>query len=79
MKRILVVFGTAATMVLLVATTALAQYPPTSAPPPGGSHTDPSSTLPFTGANLSWGFILLGALVITGVVLLFSARRRSRV
>jgi LPXTG-motif cell wall-anchored protein len=83
MNRIMLALSTAAMSVVLTASVALAQYPPTSAPPggppdplPGG---DAGSTLPFTGANISWGLILLGALVITGVVLLFAARRRSRV
>jgi LPXTG-motif cell wall-anchored protein len=84
MKRILLALSASATAVVLTASAALAQYPPTSAPPGGGPGGplpggEPGGTLPFTGANISWGLILLGGLVITGAVLLFAARRRSRV
>jgi len=73
-KRIVITVSVAATAVVMAASAALAQYPPTSVPPhdePGGG------TLPFTGANISWGLILVVALVITGAVLLFAGRRRG--
>jgi len=74
-KRIAISLGVVVTTVVLGASTALAQYPPTNTPDPdapaGGS-------LPFTGANISWGLVLVVALVVTGAVLLFTGRRRSR-
>ena len=77
MKRIAISLGVVVTTVVLGASTALAQYPPKSTPP-----TDPGSpaggSLPFTGANISWGLVLVVALVVTGAVLLFTGRRRSR-
>jgi len=74
-KRIVITLSVAAATIVLAASAAFAQYPPTSVPPadePGGG------TLPFTGANISWGLILVVALVITGAVLLFAGRRRGR-
>jgi hypothetical protein len=78
MKRVLTVITGAVSFVVVTAAAALAQYPPSSAPGGGnapGTGTDPGG-LPFTGANISWGLVLVLALVLTGAILLFAGRRR---
>jgi hypothetical protein len=78
MKRALTVITSAIGFVVITAAVALAQYPPSSAPgggkEPGGSD---GGGLPFTGANISWGLVLVLALVLTGAILLFAGRRRQ--
>jgi LPXTG-motif cell wall-anchored protein len=75
MKRTLLVIIGAMVLVATTAAVALAQYPPSSAPG-GGKQPGSGGTLPFTGANISWGLIVVLALVLTGAILLFAGRRR---
>lgn len=79
-RRLITLVGGTLGFLLVPAMTALAQtYPPTGEPPGGGGNGgtgDPS--LPFTGASLSVGVVLVAGLLLAGVALLFVARRRRR-
>ena len=77
-RRLITLVGGTLGFLLAPAMTALAQtYPPTGEPPGGGGNggTDP---LPFTGASLSVGVVLVAGLLLAGIALLFVARRRRR-
>jgi len=74
-KRAIIASAIALGLTVSGVSAALAQYPPTSVPPPASpAH----STLPFTGASIAWGSVVVAALLITGLVLAL-ARRRSRI
>ncbi len=78
MKRLLALLGFTTVLVVVSASSALAQYPPTNVPSPE-IDPSPAGSLPFTGANLSWTFLLLVALFVGGLILLSVGRRRSNV
>ena len=79
MKRALGVFASAFVAVIVMAGTALADYPPSPEPTTvvkssGGSG---GGNTAFTGGEISTAVIALGVLAVLGVVALFVARRRS--
>ena len=78
MKRALGVLASAFVAVIVMAGTALADYPPSPEPTTvvkssGGS----GGNTAFTGGEISPAVIALGVLAVLGVVALFVARRRS--
>ena len=72
MKRIWYTIVAAIVMCVAFAGPALADYPPT---PNGGQGQPPPPA--FTGASISLGLIVVGALVLVGVAALIASRRRS--
>ena len=77
MKRALVVLASAFVAVVMLAGTALADYPPKPDTVVKSSGGDSGGTTAFTGGEISTAVIALGILVVLGVVALFVARRRS--
>jgi hypothetical protein len=74
LRRLGAFVATVATMVIMTAGQALAQYPPSKPPP-----TDPGSNgngVPFTGTNITLGVVILIALLVVGTLLLLMGRRR---
>ena len=79
MKRIATVVTLAASMAIAGAGSALAannDYPPS--PNGTGGGTGGGGGVAFTGADITLGMVLVGALVVAGVVALFLSRRRAR-
>ena len=79
MKRIATVVTLAASMAIAGAGSALAanNYPPTPNGNGGGTG-GAGGGVAFTGADITLGMVLVGALVLAGVVALFLSRRRAR-
>jgi hypothetical protein len=79
MNRIGIMLSLAITSVAMFATPAFAAGtyppPPTTPPPPLPPATPPA--LPFTGASISLGLIILVVLVVVGTALLLAGRRRK--
>jgi LPXTG-motif cell wall-anchored protein len=73
-RRTISLLSTTAGWLMMVAGSARASYPVTGTPPPQVQPAQPS--LPFTGANVSAGFLILIGLLIVGGVLLSAGRRR---
>jgi hypothetical protein len=79
-KRIATIVTLALGMALVGAGTALAKnYPPTPSGGNGGTSGGGGGGVAFTGANVSFGIVLVAALVVVGVAALFISRRRARV
>jgi LPXTG-motif cell wall-anchored protein len=78
-KRAITVIVSTVSLVVLPALSALAQRYPPDAPPGGGGVGDAGpDALPFTGASISVGFVILILLVAAGVALLILGRRRRK-
>ncbi len=72
MKRLALVVTTALAVLVMAALPALADYGNTTVVHGGGG-----GQTAFTGANISLGLILVGALVVSGIVALVASRRRA--
>lgn len=78
MRRVLGVLASAFVAVIVMAGTALADYPPSPQPTTvvkssGGG----GGTTAFTGGEISTAVLAVGILAVLGVAALFVARRRS--
>ena len=73
LRRAVLVLGLALSWPAFAAGPALATYPPLETPPPVDHG---QASIPFTGANVSAGFIILVGLLIVGGALLAAGRRR---
>jgi LPXTG-motif cell wall-anchored protein len=77
-KRVItVVVGTLGFLLVPALAAVAQQYPPNSNPGGGGTGST-GPTLPFTGASISAGMIILVALIAVGMALLLVARRRRK-
>jgi hypothetical protein len=76
MKRFILVLPAALVSVVLLAGAALAQYPPTPGSD-GGEPPGASGGTAFTGASISLGLLIVGALVVLGIAALLMSRRRA--
>ena len=72
MKRLALVVTSALAFLVMAALPALADYGDTTVVHGGGG-----GKTAFTGANISLGLILVGALVVAGIVALVASRRRA--
>jgi hypothetical protein len=73
-RRILTTVTLVPSLLVVFTAEAWAAYPPITTPPP--IVTPARSPIPFTGANVSAGFLILTALLIVGGVLVAAGRRR---
>jgi hypothetical protein len=78
LKGLAVIFGVAFASLMIFVGKAMAAYPP-SKPPPSGPPSGPPTPprVPFTGANVSIGLIIMVALMVVAGVLLAAGRRRK--
>jgi LPXTG-motif cell wall-anchored protein len=77
MRRALGVIASAFVAVIVMAGTALAEYPPSPDPTTVVKSSGGGGTTAFTGGEISTAVLAVGILAVLGVAALFVARRRS--
>lgn len=77
MRRALGVLASAFVAVIVMAGTALADYPPSPQPTTVVKSSGGGGTTAFTGGEISTAVLAVGILAVLGVAALFVARRRS--
>ncbi|HEY6568294.1 MAG TPA: LPXTG cell wall anchor domain-containing protein [Actinomycetota bacterium] len=77
MRRALGVLASAFVAVIVMAGTALAEYPPSPKPNTVVKSSGGGGTTAFTGGEISTAVLAVGILAVLGVAALFVARRRS--
>lgn len=78
MKRLGIAVGTILSTLLVAVPAAVAQtYPPPTDAPPGGASGGSSGGTAFTGLDITFGVIVLVALVVVGLLALRLSRRKT--
>jgi hypothetical protein len=75
-KGFAIILGVSFASLMIFVSKAMAAYPPSKPPPTTPPPTAPPR-VPFTGANVSIGLIIMVALIVVAGVLLAAGRRRA--